>query len=501
MTGLAVGTNPWIIVAFVLYLGLMITIGIISTRFSSAGVCEYYLGGRKMKSLVVALSAVTAGRSSWLIIGFSGMAYTRGLSALWAVIGYILMELFLCVYPGRRLRLFTGRKENLTIPDYLESRFDDRSHVIRSVSLIPILIFMVSYVAAQFTAGGKALSASFGLTQASGVLITAVIVVFYTVLGGFLAICLTDVFQAFFMLFSLVAVPVMAIIHLGGLGEVIALLQGFSPASLDPFAISVGAFLSFIGIGLGSPGNPHILNKYMSIEDPKKLRITAFISTFWNVIMAWGALYLGLAGRAIYNDLAQLPNKDPENIFPLLASQHLHPFVFGLSIAAIFAAIMSTADSQLLVASSVLVRDIYQKILAKGKEMQQKTLVFWSRIVTLLVALTALIIGITAKKLVFYLVLFAWGGLGAAFGPIIILSLYWKRITRWGAVAGILTGTVVEVAWYFIPRLKAIVSEWLPATILAALAVVTVSLLTRPPENVGEMMEIMKGQDKTFSET
>jgi len=492
MTGLALGSNVWVIAAFVLYLGLMIAIGVVSTRFSSTGIGEFFLGGRKMKSFVVALSAVTAGRSAWLIIGFSGMAYVRGLSAIWAVVGYILMELFLCVYAGKRLRRFTARKENLTIPDYLESRFEDRTHLVRLASLFPILIFMVAYVAAQFTAGGKSLAASFGMPQSAGVLITAGVVLFYTVLGGFLAICLTDVFQAVFMIMALVIVPLLAVVKLGGVTVMVSMLKGLSPGLIDPFAITFGAFLGFIGIGFGSPGNPHILNKYMSIDDPKKLGQAGFISAFWNVVMAWGALFIGLAGRAMFNETGLLPAADPENIYPLLASNHLHPFLFGVSISAIFAAIMSTADSQLLVASSVIVRDIYQKIIARGRELPQKKLVFWSRLTTLVVALAALAIGITAKKLVFYLVLFAWGGLGAAFGPAILLSLYWKRLTKWGVVAGILTGTAVEVVWNLTPALKSVVSEWVPATLISGLAVVVVSGLTRAPEGVEDMMRLMK---------
>jgi len=495
MTGVSLGSNAWVLTAFVLYLGMMIAIGLYSTRFSSSGLGEFFLGGRKMKSFVVALSAVTAGRSAWLIIGMSGMAYVRGVSAIWAVVGYVLMELFMFVYAGRRLRIFTGKMDNLTIPDYLESRLADKTRLVRTVSLIPILIFMVAYVAAQFTAGGKALSASFGINPVYGILITAGVVLFYTMMGGFLAVCLTDVFQAMFMIFALVLLPAVAIVRFGGLPLVLATLKGLSPQLLDPFALSTGAFLGFIGIGLGSPGNPHILNKYMSIQNPERLRASGLIGTVWNVIMAWGALYIGLVGRAMYSDVALLPAKDPENIYPLLGARHLHPFIFGLTISAIFAAIMSTADSQLLVASSALIRDIYQKILAKGKEMTQRQLVFWSRTATIFIALIAFAIGVYAKKLVFYMVLFAWGGLGAAFGPAILLSLYWKRLTKWGVAAGIFIGTAVEIIWYSIPALKAAVSEWVPATILSGVVVIGVSLLTKAPAGAGRFLEIMKGKE------
>ncbi len=487
-----VSSNIWALSAFILYLLIMITIGIITTRFSSSGIAEFFLGGRKMKTFVVALAAVTSGRSAWLLIAMSGMAFVRGVSAIWAVIGYILMELFLFIYAGKRLRHFTGKMDNLTIPDYLESRFEDRKHVLRILSVIPILIFMVAYVAAQFNAGGKSLSASFGISQDAGVFITAGIVIFYTMMGGFLAVCLTDMIQAIIMIFALMILPVVVIFHIGGFEAFLSSLKAFSPEYLDPFSLSLGAFLSFIGIGFGSPGNPHILNKYMSIENPEKLRKTGFIGTLWNVLMAWGSIYIGLAGRAIYKDISFLPNKDPETVYPLLGSQFLHPFLFGIIISAIFAAIMSTADSQLLVASSAIIRDLYQKIFSKNRELPQRELVFWSRVATFGMATIALVFGALAKKLVFYLVLFAWGGLGAAFGPSILLSLYWKKITKWGVVSGILVGTLTEIVWYSIPSLKSSVSEWVPAFILSFFSVIVVSLLTRPPENSEYMLRMMR---------
>jgi len=487
--------NNWTVAAFILYLVVMVAIGILTTRFSSSGIAEFFLGGRRMKFFVVALAAVTSGRSAWLLIAVAGMAFTRGTSAIWTVVGYILMELFLFVGPGKRLRRFTGQMDDLTIPDFFASRMADRTHMVRVATVIPILIFMVSYVSAQFTAGAKTLAASFGSSQTLGLLITAGIVVFYTMMGGFLAVCLTDVVQAFLMIFALVILPIMAIIHLGGPAVLLRTLEALNPQFIDPFALSLGTWIGFLGIGFGSPGNPHILNKHMSIDDPEKLPRTGIIATCWNVIMAWGSIYIGLVGRAIFKDVSALPRQDPENIYPLLASQHLHPFIYGLTIAAIFAAIMSTADSQLLVASSAVVRDIYQKIFALNRPLEQKKLVFWSRTATLLLSILALIMGFMAKKLVFYLVLFAWGGLGAALGPAVLLSLYWPRLTKYGVIAGILTGTAVEIIWYSQANLKAMVSEWVPATILSFIAVIIVSLLTRPPERAREMIKIMVGKN------
>jgi SSS family solute:Na+ symporter len=492
MNTLAIHTNAWALTAFIIYVIMMVSVGIITARFSSKGIGEFFLGGRKMKSFVVALAAVTSGRSAWLLIGVSGLAFTRGVSAIWAVVGYITVELFMFIFPGKRLRYFTGKMGDITVPDYLESRFEDGRHLLRLFALIPILIFMTAYVSAQFNAGGVSLSASYNVTQLQGILITAGIVIFYTILGGFMAVCLTDMLQGLFMIFALMILPIIAIIHFGGLCKLLLTLQNMSPGYIDTFAISFGALISYAGIGFGSAGNPHILNKYMSIENPEKLNKSGLIGTIWNVLMAWGAIFIGLAGRAIYQDVANLPDKNPEKVYPLLGSQHLHPFLFGLTIAAIFAAIMSTASSQLLVASSAVVRDFYQKILAKNKTISEKRLVLLSRAITLLVALVALVFAAYANKLVFYLVLFAWGGLGAAFGPSILLSLYWKKITREGVIAGILVGTLTEIVWYLIPSLKAMVSEWVPAFILSLITVVLVSLFARPPASTEVFLGYMR---------
>jgi SSS family solute:Na+ symporter len=477
-TTLAIHANEYALAAFIFYLLIVSGIGIYATRFSSSGLSEYFLAGRKLKHYVVALSAVTSGRSAWLILAVSGMAYTRGISAVWAVVGYTVAELFLFLTAGRRLREYTEKMDSITIPDYFAARFKDEHNLTRILSVCIILIFMVAYVAAQFNAGGKAFAASFGFEPTTGVIVTATIVLIYTILGGFLAVSLTDFVQATFMIFALLVLPIVAIIKFGGFGLTMESLHALSPAHVDPFALSVGAFVGFLGIGLGSPGNPHILVRYMSIDDPKKLPSSAVIGTVTNILMASGALLTGLIGKALYADLRQIPSSDPENLFPYLAQTHLHPILFGLIIAAIFAAIMSTADSQLLVAASGVVRDIYQKIIKGRRQIDPKKLVAYSRIVVLCLVIVSLILGALATELVFWLVLFAWGGLGAAFGPALLFSLYWPKTTRAGVIAGFLTGTIVLITWNRTPVLKQAMYELVPAFILSALAVWLVSILT-----------------------
>lgn len=483
---ISIAVDEYAVGAFVGYLLLLIGIGIYSSRFSSEGISEFFIGGRQINRFVVALSAVVSGRSAWLLVGVTGMAYVQGASAVWAVMGYVIVELFLFLYYARRLRNYSETYDCITVPDFFAERFNDKNGYLRIALVAVFLIFMVSYVSAQFVAGGKAFASSFGLTQTNGVLLTAVIIMAYTVLGGFLAVSLTDMFQAIFMIFALVVLPFIAIWDAGGLQVVLSQLSSMEMGLVDPLAIGIGGLLGFLGIGLGSPGNPHILSRYMSIDDPKQLRWSAVIGTIWNVVMGWGAIFIGLAGRVYFPEADLLPAGDTENLYPALAQQHLSPVLFGIVVASIFAAIMSTADSQLLVAASAVVRDIYDRILKKGQEIPQKKLVRYSRIVVILIVGVALFFSLIAQELVFWLVLFAWAGLGASIGPTSILALYWKGTTRKGVFAGLFTGTLVTIVWYYIPVLKDNLYELIPAFILSLLATWLVSLFTKKPENIKE---------------
>jgi SSS family solute:Na+ symporter len=488
----SVAADRWAVMAFLGYLALLVAIGVYATRFSSTGVSEFFVGGRRMNRVVVALSAVVSGRSSWLLLGVTGMAYAQGASALWSVVGYTVAELILFLTYAPRLRRFAEAYDCVTLPDFFAARFGDHDGRLRLTLALVILVFMVSYVSAQFAGGGKAIGASFGLSTTSGVLITAGIVLLYTIMGGFLAVSLTDTIQAGFMIVALTGLPLVAIIEAGGWDVVRGGLVGFDPTFLDPLALSFGAFLAFVGIGLGSPGNPHIVVRYLSIEDPAQLRFAAALGTFWNVVMGAGAVCAGLVGRVYFPSVDLLPASDTENLFPMLAQQHLSPVLFGVVVASIFAAIMSTADSQLLVAGSAVVRDVYQKVLRKDAPLEGRRLVLYSRIVVALLVVAALVLGVVAEQLVFWLVLFAWAGLGAALGPTSVLALYWRGTTRAGVVAGLVTGTAVTIVWYLTPALKGRLYELIPAFALALMATLVVSALTRPPDTVQEAFAAME---------
>ena len=324
-----------IIIPFILYFLIVIGIGVYTTRFSSRGVSEFFLGGRQMGRFVVALSAVVSGRSAWLLLGFTGMAYSMGFSAVWAVVGYTLVEFFLFLYYAPLIRKFSGDHDCITLPDFYAARFNDKSGTLRILIIIIFLVFMVTYVSAQFVGGGKAFFTNFGLDQTWGIILTAAIVLVYTILGGFMAVSLTDVLQGFVMLAALIGLPLYAVIHMGGWNEISIQVLQFDQGFLNPVALSFGVFAGFLGIGLGSPGNPHILVRYMSIKDPSQFRWTAIVGTIWNILMAGGALFIGLIGRAYFPDADMLPDGDPENVYLSLAGELLHPVLVGLLLASI----------------------------------------------------------------------------------------------------------------------------------------------------------------------
>ncbi len=437
-----------------------------------------------MNMLVVALSAVVSGRSAWLLLWVTGMAYVMGISAMWAVLGYTIAEFFLFFYYAPRIRRLSESYDCITLPDFFSARFGDRGGWLRTMVVGIIVVFMIAYVSAQFVAGGKAFHSSFQVSETTGLLLTVLIVLFYTMLGGFLAVSLTDTIQGFFMLAALIVLPMIAISHSGGVSAFWESASGFNDGRFfDPFALGGAALIGFLGIGLGSPGNPHIIARYMSIKNPAKLKLVALVGTVANFFMALGALATGMAGRVFFPDASLLPGADPESIYPVMAGHHLHPVLFGVVIASIFAAIMSTADSQLLVAASAFVRDIYEKSILKNQEADQRKLVLYSRLAVVFLVVLALFLGLFAGNIIFWLVLFAWAGLGAAFGPTTILALFWKGTTKAGVMAGMLSGAAVVIIWNRTPFLAEIIYELVPAFMVGLVVTIVVSWFTKTPDH------------------
>jgi sodium/proline symporter len=446
----------------------LLLIGFLSSRKSSGGVTDFFLAGRSLNKWTVALSAVSSGRSAWLVLGLTGTAYVTGLNAIWAIAGYITVEVFMFFYVARRFREYSEKTGSITIPDILEARFNDKKHILRAVSAVIIMFFMVAYVGSQLVAGGGAFAATMGVSTSTGMWFTAFILLAYTMLGGFHAVSKTDVIQAGLMFLSLVLLPTIAIIGLGGFGPILDAMHVEGGGFISPFAFAFGAIISLLGNGLGSPGNPQVLVRYMSLKNAKEMRQAALIGTVWNVLMGWGAVLIGLAGRADFPEISKLPNEDREQVFFTLGSEILHPVFFGFLLVAVLAAIMSSADSQLLVGSSSFIRDIYQKIIAKDKEIPQKKLVLLSRITTVVFMGFSLLLAFTFNELVFYMVMFAFGGLGACFGPALLLSLYWKGVSKLGVLWGMITGLITVIlvkqqpqwTYTFLPDIKELLNTY-----------------------------------------
>jgi solute:Na+ symporter, SSS family len=474
-------SNPLALAVFLLTLLFPVGIGLLAllrTRNQS----DFFIGGRSMNAFVVGLSAVSSGRSSWLVLGMSGMAYVSGVGAIWAIAGYTMVEAWQFIYLGRKLRSETQRMDAITLLDYFEARYNDKTRLLRIAGVIIIGIFITAYVAAQFNAGAKSLSTALDISLPLSLGISGLLIMVYMVLGGYVAVAYNDVVRAVIMMVGLVVLPVIGIVQVGGLRILNEMLHQLSPAYLDPFSLGAGVIIGFLGIGLGSPGQPHIVVRYMSIKDPAKLKYSALFGTFWNVVLGIGALCIGLVGRILVPEVNAMPGSDPEMIYLVLSSNYFGPVLYGLLVGGVFAAILSTADSQLLVVASTFARDLYEKVLASKRQIDEKEKLRLGRFVVILSGLLALFLAYLAQDLVFWLVLFAWAGLGASFGPALILSLFWKGTTRQGIFAGMITGTLTTLTWWLWLKEPTGIYELIPAFALAMLVTVLVSLVSGKPK-------------------
>jgi len=475
-----------LILAFIVYLFVLVVIGVWTSRFNKT-LDDFLIAGRRLGSWPVAISAEASDMSGWLVLGLPGRAFMYGVSALWIALATGFGTLFNWSVIARRLRRFTEKLHALTIPDFLEERYQDKTHVIRGVATSIITVFMVVYVSVQLVASGKILSETFGWDYNTALVLSFAIITFYTLLGGFFAVAWTDVFQGLLIVGILIFLPVVGIIKLGGLGNVLSKLNQIDIDYLSPnFGYSGLLLLVFLFASMswffGYPGQPHILTRYMAIKDEKKIWDSTFIGMIWVIISLWGAVFIGLIGLALFKGLP-----DPEKVMPLLAIGLLPEWAAGVVIAAITAAIMSTADSQLLVATSSVVEDVYHKLI--NQNASQKKLVRYSRFFVLLLSIVAFLLALQGG-VIYFLVAFAWGGLAASFGPLIILSLWWRRTTRWGAICGMISGTVFVVLWdklgvgvLFSESLSSdlVIPGMFPAFFISFLVIIIVSFFTEKP--------------------
>ncbi|MFH2035696.1 MAG: sodium/proline symporter, partial [Candidatus Zixiibacteriota bacterium] len=404
--------------------------------------------------------------------------FASGLSELWVVIGCTSGILFSWMFIAKRLRVESEKYSSLTIPEYFENKFEDTSKIIRTLGTIIIVFFFTFYVCAQFIGAGKVLNVTFGMPQMQGMLLGAIIIMFYTIMGGFMAVAWTDFVQSILMILTLVLLPLVALVEFGGWDKIIGFVGSNTNSHLSLVGGSIGAaavisIANGLSWGFGYMGQPHLLARFMAIKNPDDIRKGAMIGISWAVLAFWGAMFIGLFAVVGLNgqEIA-----DQEKVMPIVATMLLPGWLAGILISGAIAAMMSTADSQLLVATSAVAEDIYRNYI--NKKAKEKKLVTVSRIVTFIVGLAAFLIATATEDLVFTMVSFAWCGLGAAFGPALLFSLWWKKTTKEGILAGMLVGTIVTLIWHFNATLSFIMAERAPAFILAFVAVWLVSLMT-----------------------
>jgi solute:Na+ symporter, SSS family len=487
------------IISIGLYFLLMIGIGFYAYRKSTSNVDEFLLGGRKLGAAVTALSAGAADMSGWLLMGLPGAMFLSGISASWIAIGLTIGAYLNYTLVAPSLRVYTEKANNaLTIPDYFEKRFHDKSKLLRFISGGVILVFFTLYTSAGMVAGGKLFHSAFGMDYTSGLLLTSSVVVLYTFLGGFLAVSLTDFVQGTIMVLALVIVPLVVFTDLGGIQPVFETIRRTDPNYLSLFegTTTIG-IISLFAWGLGYFGQPHILVRFMAIDTVKQLRPARKIGITWMIFTVAGAMLVGLVGIAFmasYNKTIT----DPETIFIYFSQTLFHPLIGGFLLSAILAAIMSTISSQLLVTSSSLTEDFYKAFFRRGAS--QKELLLVSRLSVFLVAIVALSLSLNPKESILQLVGHAWAGFGSAFGPLVLLSLLWRKSTRNGAIAGMVAGGMTVLLWVYLDHPYKELYSMIPGFALSLTANILVSSLgTRAsPEILKEFDAVKKELKETY---
>lgn len=473
--------NPTLI-TFLFYIAAMIVIGLIAYR-STANFSDYILGGRRLGSFVTALSAGASDMSGWLLMGLPGAIYLSGLSEIWIAIGLIIGAWLNWRLVAGRLRVHTEVQHNaLTLPDYFSNRFNDQKKILRVVSAVVILVFFAIYCASGMVAGARLFESMFGMSYSTALWISAIATISYVFIGGFLAVSWTDTIQAGLMIFALLLTPVVALLSFADMTQVTLALEAARPQAMDIFGnLEWVAILSLMAWGLGYFGQPHILVRFMAADSVKSIPNARRIGMTWMTLCLGGAVAAGFFGIAYFQqhpELAGAVNANPETVFMELTKILFNPWIAGVVLAAILAAVMSTLSCQLLVCSSTLTEDFYKSFLRKNAT--QRELVWVGRLMVLMIALLAIWMAGNPESKVLGLVSYAWAGFGAAFGPLIILSLFWKRMTLNGALAGMIVGAIMVILWKNLWADTGIY-EIIPGFICSFLAIILVSLMDKAP--------------------
>lgn len=470
---------------FIVYILCMLIIGIVAARMTSS-LNDYVLGGRSLGRFVTALSAGASDMSGWLLMGLPGALFISGASEAWIAIGLTVGSWCNWKFVAARLRSFTANASDaLTLPDYLSARFNDNLRICSVISAIIILIFFVIYCASGMVSGARLFEQTFGLDYSNALLIGAVSTIFYVFIGGFLAVSWTDTVQASLMIFALLITPIVIIMDVGGFSAANELIANTKP-NMDSFLshMTVIGFLSLVGWGLGYFGQPHILVRFMASGSVRGMGDARRISITWMALCLLGACLVGYYGVAFAAKHPEISIKNPEQIFIITTQALFNPWIAGILLSAILAAIMSTLSCQLLVASTTLTADFYRRWMRP--HASQRELVWCGRAMLLLVAIIAYIIALNPNSGILQLVSYAWAGFGASFGPCVLISVFWSRMTLPGALVGMVVGAVTVIVWEVgaFSDLYSIV----PGFVLSTLAIIVTSLITYKKENPCEML-------------
>lgn len=484
-------------VTFVIYIVAMIAIGFAAWRYTN-NLSDYILGGRSLGSFVTAMSAGASDMSGWLLMGLPGAIFAAGLSESWIAIGLIIGAWFNWYMVAGRLRVYTEITHNaLTLPDYFSHRFEDHSKILRVLAAIVILVFFTIYCASGMVAGARLFQETFGLSYGVSLWAGAATTIIYVFIGGFLAVSWTDTVQATLMIFALLLAPIMVLVNLGGFDQAISTIQAVDVNYTDWFrGTTFIGIVSLMAWGLGYMGQPHILARFMAAENYATMKNARRIGMTWMIVCLFGAMavgFFGIAYFAAHPDQAAPVTANRETVFITLAQVLFNPWIAGILLSAILAAVMSTLSCQLLVCSSALTEDFYKAFLRPNAS--QKELVWFGRLMVLAVAVLAIGIASNPESRVLGLVGYAWAGFGAAFGPVVLFSLLWPRMTRNGALAGMLVGAVTVIIWRNGGWFG--LYEMVPGFALACIAIVIGSKLDREPSEAmkaafGKMQAMVK---------
>ena len=467
-------------VTFIGYMLLMLGLGFFAWHYTR-NFNDYILGGRSLGGLVTALSVGASDMSGWLLMGLPGAVYLFGVSESWLAIGLIIGTFFNWKFVAARLRVYTEIEHNaLTLPDFFTHRFKDTSRVLRIAAAAVILVFFTIYCASGVVAGARLFENTFGMDYSTAVWAGAAATILYVFIGGFLAVSWTDAIQATLMCIALVITPFVVVYDLGGFSATVAKVE-----SINPNMLNMMTNQTFVGIasllawGLGYFGQPHILVRFMGISSPQAIKKSRRIATVWVLISLTAAIMIGVSGRMFLGDGLLLNDGNQETIYISMVAKIFPVFIAGIFLSAILAAIMSTADSQLLVTASAITEDFYHNKIRKNAS--EKELMWVSRGCVMAVAIIAVLIATNQNSTILGLVSYAWGGFGSAFGPLVLCSLFWRRTNKQGAYAGIIVGGVVDLVWAQLPGGIFDLYEIVPGFVFGLLAIVVVSLLTPAP--------------------